>query len=64
MCTKGNRINNIGAYFGCGGCDCEWVKNANLNELSTLDEMQKNDFFGLYLNLNGKEQKISDSTAL
>jgi hypothetical protein len=54
MCFKGNRMNQEGIYFGCGG-GAGVAKSPSMESLASVDgpnaEMEQQP--GLYLNVNG-----------
>jgi len=63
MKFKGNRIDQKGAFFGCGGSD-ESLQRASIQSLSDLKKIKPKDYYGLYTNINGAESKISETCCL
>lgn len=61
MRYKGNKINRKGVYFGCGGSEMDY-QNQSIQTLTHLKKLETHQYYGLYLNVNGKETQISETT--
>ena len=61
MRYKGNKINRKGVYFGCGGSEMDY-QNQSIQTLTHLKKLETHQYYGLYLNINGIETQISETT--
>ena len=64
ICFKGNRVNQEGIYFGCGDGAALERRSPSIESQDSLQYSEQESNPGLYLNINGREIKISTTTSL
>lgn len=64
MQTKGNRINRTGIFVGSGGAQMA-EKPSYIQTLNHVNRIESNqDCYGLFINANGVEHQLSETTHL